>query len=567
MCLDLVTEKLLWEKIYEAGCDRMSITPDGELIFLPSFEGPLWYVVRAGDGEVLARITPNTGAHNTLVSPDGKEAYLAGLKSPLLTVADTRTHQVIRAVGPFSASIRPFTVNGRQTLCFVNVNELLGFEVGDLISGRKQFRVEVEGFAKGPTKRHGCPSHGIGLTPDEKELWLADAFNSRMHIFDATVMPPKQVASIEVRDQPGWITFSIDGQYAYPSTGEVVDVHSRQIVTALKDETGRAVHSEKMMEIDFQRGEPVRTGDQFGFGRVNTPSEVAPVAIAQEQPRGIAASKVELLAMTSQWKGDRYADGRPKVPDDIVRRMKSISIEEAWDFLRLQGYENQFIGGWQMLHPDQPFVGRALTAAFLPSRPDLVEPIMKTGKKEGRIGPSNSWPIDMLQKGDVYIADGFGKVADGTLIGDNLGNAIYARTGTGVVFDAGARDPDGLKKIEGFNAYVRGWDPSFLKNVVLSSINRPIRIGPATVLPGDVILARREGVAIIPAHLAEQVVVTAEIVALKDEFGHARLKAGVYTPGQIDVRWTEPIKADFFKWLESRPDKPPIPNALIEKHL
>ena len=173
----------------------------------------------------------------------------------------------------------------------------------------------------------------------------------------------------------------------------------------------------------------------------------------------------------------------------------------------------------------------------------------------------------MLQKGDVYIADGFGKVADGTLIGDNLGNAIYARTGTGVVFDAGARDPDGLKKIEGFNAYVRGWDPSFLKNMVLSSINRPIRIGPVTVLPGDVILARREGVAIIPAHLAEEVVVTAEIVALKDEFGHARLRAGVYTPGQIDVPWTEPIKADFFKWLESRPDKPPIPNALIEKHL
>ncbi len=236
--------------------------------------------------------------------------------------------------------------------------------------------------------------------------------------------------------------------------------------------------------------------------------------------------------MTSLWKGARYADGRPRVPDDILLRMKAISIEEAWDFLRLQGYENQFVGGWQMLHPDQPFVGRALTAAFLPSRPDLVDPIMNTGRSEGRIGPSNSWPIDMLQKGDVYIADGFGKVADGTLIGDNLGNAIYARTGTGVVFDAGARDPDGLKQIEGFNAYVRGWDPSFLKNSVLSSINRPIRIGPVTVLPGDVVLARREGVAIIPAHLAEQVVVTAEIVALKDEFGHARLRRGSTLPGR-----------------------------------
>ncbi len=125
------------------------------------------------------------------------------------------------------------------------MNELLGFEIGDLTSGRKLFRVEVEGFAKGPTKRHGCPSHGIGLTPDEKELWVADAFNSRMHIFDATVMPPKQVASIVVRDQPGWITFSIDGKYAYPSTGEVIDVPPRKIVTALTDENGRACPQRK----------------------------------------------------------------------------------------------------------------------------------------------------------------------------------------------------------------------------------------------------------------------------------------------------------------------------------
>jgi regulator of RNase E activity RraA len=273
------------------------------------------------------------------------------------------------------------------------------------------------------------------------------------------------------------------------------------------------------------------------------------------------------LAWTGLWQGERYEDGRPKVPDDLLRRLKAVSIEEAWDVLRQNGYEHQFAGGWQTLHEDRPFVGRALTASYLPSRPDLVEPTMRRGKAEGRIGPSNSWPIDMLKRGDVYIADGFGKVADGTLIGDNLGNAIYAKTGTGVVFDAGARDPDGLKKIEGFNAYVRGWDPSFLKNEVLSSINRPIRVGPVTVLPGDVILARREGVIVVPAHLAETVVVTAEIVALKDEFGHARLREGAYTPGQIDVPWTPAIKADFFKWLEARPEKPPIPNALIEKHL
>jgi 4-hydroxy-4-methyl-2-oxoglutarate aldolase len=286
-----------------------------------------------------------------------------------------------------------------------------------------------------------------------------------------------------------------------------------------------------------------------------------------ERPAGIAASRTDLLVMTPLWKGERYPDGRPKVGDDLLRRMKEVSIEEAWDVLRLRGYDSQFAPGWQMVHPDRPFVGRALTAAYLPARPDLVERIMRTGKQERRIGPSNSWPIDMLQKGDVYIADGCGKVADGTLIGDNLGNAIYAKTGTGVVFDAGARDLDGLKKIDGFNACVRGWDPSFLKNMVLSSINRPIRIGMATVLPGDVILARHEGVIVIPAHLAEEVVVTAEVVALKDEFGHLRLREGVYTPGQIDVPWTASIKADFFRWLHGRPDRPPIADAEIEKHL
>jgi hypothetical protein len=268
MCLDLVTEKLLWEKRYDRGCDRMAMTPDGRLIFLPSFEGPLWYVVRADDGAELARITPDSGAHNTIAGLGGTEAYLAGLKSPLLTVVDTATQRPVRTVGPFAASIRPFTVNGRQTRCFVNVNELLGFEVGDLVTGRKLHRVEVPGFKKGPTKRHGCPSHGIGLTPDEKEIWLTDSFNTRLHIFDATVMPPTPVTSILLRDEPGWVTFSIDGRYAYPSTGEVIDTSTRKIVVQLKDEMGRDVQSEKMVEVDFQGSEPVKAGDQFGLGRV-----------------------------------------------------------------------------------------------------------------------------------------------------------------------------------------------------------------------------------------------------------------------------------------------------------
>lgn len=268
MCLDLVTEKLLWERRYEGGCDRMAITPDGRLIYLPSLESSFWNVVRAEDGEIVAKIVPNSAAHNTIIGLQGDEAYLAGLHSPYLTVCSTKTHAIVRTVGPFAASIRPFTVNGAETLCFVNTNGLLGFEVGDLRAGKMRYHVEVQGFETGPTKRHGCPSHGIGLTPDEQELWLTDAHNSRLHLFDATVMPPRQVASIVLKDQPGWISFTIDGQYAYPSTGDVVDVKTRKVVTELKDEAGRPVQSEKLLEIDFQSGQPIRVGDQFGIGRV-----------------------------------------------------------------------------------------------------------------------------------------------------------------------------------------------------------------------------------------------------------------------------------------------------------
>ncbi len=268
ICFDLHTDRILWEKAYEGGCDRMSITPDGKVIYLPSFEGDHWLVLDALDGSILAKIAPNSGAHNTIIGSDGKLAYLAGLKSPVLTVADTTTHAAVRTVGPFTKSVRPFTINGRQTLAYVNVNDLLGFEIGDLITGRMLQRVEVTGFVKGPVKRHGCPSHGIALTSDEKELWLADAHNNRLHIFDLTGPVPRQMASIELRDQPGWITFGIDGKLAYPSTGEVIDVQARKIVATLKDETGAEVQSEKLLEIDFKDGAPVRAGNQFALGDV-----------------------------------------------------------------------------------------------------------------------------------------------------------------------------------------------------------------------------------------------------------------------------------------------------------
>jgi DNA-binding beta-propeller fold protein YncE len=266
--IDLLTDKVLWQKSFDLGCDRMSISPDGKVIYLPSLEQKAWYIVDAGSGEEIKRLVLNSKSHNTVYGLDGKRVYLAGLGSPFLSVASTDTHSVEKTVGPFGDFIRPFTINGAQTLVFANVNGLLGFEIGDLMTNEVIHRVEVKGFAMGTPKRHGCPSHGIALTPNEREIWLCDSFNSRLHIFDATVLPPKQGDSIALREQPGWVTFSRDGAYAYPSTGEIIDARRRKIVATLSDEEGRAVHSEKMMEIDFIGGKPSEIGDQFGLGRV-----------------------------------------------------------------------------------------------------------------------------------------------------------------------------------------------------------------------------------------------------------------------------------------------------------
>ncbi len=269
-CLDLLTEETVWQKALPLGCDRMSMTPDGKTIYVPSFEKDTWNVVDAASGEILATLEPKSGAHNTVCGADGKRMYLAGLKSPILSIDDTQTHKIVQTCGPFADVIRPFCVNAAQSRCYVNINGLLGFEIGDLQTGKKLARVEVEGFQKGAVARHGCPSHGIGLTPDEKEIWVCDAHNRRLHVFDNTADPPKQFADIQLRDEPGWVTFSLDGRRAYPSTGEVIDVATRKIIHALKDETGRAVHSEKVLEISFRNGEPVQAGDQFGTGRAAT---------------------------------------------------------------------------------------------------------------------------------------------------------------------------------------------------------------------------------------------------------------------------------------------------------
>jgi hypothetical protein len=265
LCLDLVTENIVWDKAPEAGCDRPAISPDGRTIYAPSFEGPHWNVIDAMSGETLTKIELKNHSHNTIYGPDGRFVYLEGLFSRYLHVADAKTHAVVRQVGPFVNNVRPFTINGAQTLCYVNCDNLLGFEIGDMRTGKLLHHVEVAGYQPG-IGRHFCPSHGIGLTPDETELWVSDCGNKAMHVFDNTVMPPKQMTTITVRDEPGWVTFSLDGKHVWPSTGEVFDVKTKKLVAALSDETGREVGSEKILEVVRDGDKVVRVGDQFGIG-------------------------------------------------------------------------------------------------------------------------------------------------------------------------------------------------------------------------------------------------------------------------------------------------------------
>lgn len=264
-------------------------------------------------------------------------------------------------------------------------------------------------------------------------------------------------------------------------------------------------------------------------------------------------SKEELMLLTSEWKGERFSDGRPKIPDALLERAKHIMIDDAWTVLKNEGYLNQFEGNWKTVN-DGGMTGRALTAMYMPTRPDIEKNVKEKGAKQGRKGNTNAWPIDVLSKGDIYIADAFGKISGGSIMGATLANSILSKSGTGVVFNGAARDLQELTNIKGFNAFVRDFHPSFTEEMVLMGLNTPIRIGNVMVLPGDLVIAQKEGVLFVPAHLAEQVVSTSEFVIRKDQFGFEMVRAGTYSTGEIDSQWTEPIKAAFLKWLEKHPE-------------
>jgi 4-hydroxy-4-methyl-2-oxoglutarate aldolase len=293
------------------------------------------------------------------------------------------------------------------------------------------------------------------------------------------------------------------------------------------------------------------------------------LSVALGAAQEITPSRDEVVALTPGWTGERFPDGRPRVSDALLERMKNVNLEEAWAVLRNKGYEWQYEGRWRHVHLDQTatMVGRALTATFAPKRPDLDAALTEKGHAEGHVGGRNSWPIDMLHKDDVYVADVYGSYEGGPIIGGNLSTAIFKNSQNGVVFDGSVRDIAQMETIVGFKGWVRDWHPSYNYDNMLVEINRPTRIGSALVLPGDVVLAKREGVMFIPPQLAELVCKTAELVQLRDMFGFERIKAGVYTPGQIDQRWSDEMEKDFSKWLNDHIDELPVPRAQVQELL
>lgn len=291
----------------------------------------------------------------------------------------------------------------------------------------------------------------------------------------------------------------------------------------------------------------------------------------QSRSQRVQITKEQLIGLTPEWKGERFADGRPKVPDEIMRRMKSVSIEEAWAVLKNAGYGYQVAEGWQVINPDSVLTGRAVTATFMPGRPDVWKAIDSAGKKEGRRA-QNVWAVELLVKGDVYVADQFGARRNGPTIGDNVGNAIYAKTGNGIVYDGALRDVEGLKEIGSFTSFYTSYDPSYHNpqgdlTTMIVGINQPTRIRTVTVMPGDVVLGKLGVVVFIPPHLAEKVVKTSEIVRLRDLFGHQRLREGKYTAGQIDTRWSDEIEKDFSKWLNDHISELPVAKEQIQEYL
>jgi len=288
--------------------------------------------------------------------------------------------------------------------------------------------------------------------------------------------------------------------------------------------------------------------------------------------QNISGSPEYIKALTSKWEGERFDDGRPKVSDDLLERLKKVTIEEAWAELMKLGYQNQYEGDWMLLHEreDAVMTGRAVTAQFMPMRPDLEDQIIEQGKKEGRMWQQRrtvSWVINSLRKGDVYVADTYNKDFLGTAVGSNLGNGVYNATGNGMIAYGHIRDLERLRKVEGLNIWMKGYDPSYMRQTILMNYNVPVRIGKAIVIPGDAVLAKPGAVLFIPAHLVEHIVLTSEFTALSDEFGEDMIRKGIYTAGEIDSMWDEDMNHRFIQWIDEYEGELPMKKEELKRFL
>jgi len=282
---DLMTDKKAWEQTYDGGCcEMLALAPDGKMIYVNGNYKPYAYLVDAKTGAMIKKVEYPANfvgrkierSHNIIWSRDGSRVFMSGSgdRDNTMAVIDTKTNTIVKAIGPFSDAVRPFTTNGRGTFLFVNMVGLCGFEVADTSTGKVLHRVECQGNWKekmntpGMVLGHGAPSHGVAMSPDEKEIWVTDNVEGSLHVFDATVMPPKEVTSVKTRVPPYWVNFGLDGKYVFAMSGDVIDPKTRKIVAVLKDEYGRDVFSEKYVEAQFIDGKMTRAIDRFGIGQV-----------------------------------------------------------------------------------------------------------------------------------------------------------------------------------------------------------------------------------------------------------------------------------------------------------
>ena len=262
--------------------------------------------------------------------------------------------------------------------------------------------------------------------------------------------------------------------------------------------------------------------------------------------------KQELLKYTRNNPFGRFDDGRPRVPQALIDSLSSASSEMLWGPLRQAGFNHQWSGGWQIVHPEKKLLGRAVTAVFMPVRPDIEE-IMEKDASSRNLGPNdNQRVIDLLQPGDVLVVDLFGKIDGGTFAGDNLATAIHAATGQGFVIDGAIRDLDAVHALD-IPVYVRGFHVSALRDVMLMGINVPVRIGTATVMPGDLVVGDREGLTFIPPHLVEISVKQAKITELHDEWTKSKLATGEYTASELyPSPRDERLQREYADWLAEK---------------